>query len=79
MDFMAITLGVVASLRPAAAELIPARPPQKISTYKNLVLLVGTVTVSAMSYWAALTLLYHQPWFAGSTADSEQAGCFELA
>lgn len=76
---MAITLGVVASLRPAAAELAPARPPQKISTYKNFVLLVGTMTVSAMSYWAALTFLYHQPWFAGSTADSEQASGCKLA
>ena len=73
LDFVAITLGVVASLRPAAAELIPARPPQQISSCKNFVLLLESVAISVAFHWGCLAFLYHEPWFSGSTSANEQA------
>ncbi len=70
LDFVAITLGVVASLRPAAAELIPARPPQQISSCKNFVLLLE-VWPSLSHSTGAVWLSYI--WFSGSTGANEQA------
>jgi hypothetical protein len=73
LDFVAISLGVVASLRPAAAELIPARPPQQISSCKNFVLLLESVAISVAFHCGCLAVLYHEPWFSGSTSGNEQA------
>jgi len=73
LDFVAISLGVVASFRPAAAELIPARPPQQISSCKNFVLLLESVAISIAFHCGSLAVLYHEPWFRGSTSGNEQA------
>ncbi|DBA92220.1 TPA: hypothetical protein ACH3X1_015928 [Trebouxia sp. C0004] len=72
LDFVAISLGVVASLRPAAAELVPARPPQQISSCKNFVLLLESVAISVAFHCGCLAVLYHEPWFSGSTSGNEQ-------
>ncbi|KAA6424997.1 MAG: hypothetical protein FRX49_05171 [Trebouxia sp. A1-2] len=45
MDFMASSLGLVASLRPAAKQLQPKRPPQGLCLLMNYVLVLETVLV----------------------------------
>ena len=82
LDFVAITLGIVASLRPAAAELTPARPPQLLSSYRNGVLLIESLAISAAMFWGAMTFLKHQPWFEGGTGTnvdvSSQLACMQF-
>lgn len=63
LDFMALSLGIVASQRPAAKQLQPKRPPQGLCFLKNYVLVLETVLVSSASMAAVLILLTHQPWF----------------
>ena len=72
LDFMALSLGMVASLRPAAKQLQPKRPPQGLCFLKNYVLVVETVFVSSASMAAVLILLTHQPWFQGGTGQNIQ-------
>ena len=71
LDFMALSLGMVASLRPAAQQLQPKRPPQDLMSVKNCVLVLETLLVSAVSEVAVLVLLTHQPWFHGGTGQNE--------
>lgn len=72
MDFMASSLGLVASLRPAAKQLQPKRPPQGLCLLMNYVLVLETVLVSSASMAAVLILLTHQPWFQGSNGQNIQ-------
>ncbi len=67
IDVIAITLGFVATFKPAAAELTTERPPQQLSRHQSrATVAVGVLVVSAM-YWAAVSLLRHQAWFSEST------------
>ena len=70
LDFVAITLGVVASLRPPAPELTPHRPPQKLCTYKNCTLVFETVLCLAIQYWGLLCYLAAQPWYHGGNGSN---------
>lgn len=71
LDFMALSLGMVASLRPAAQQLQPKRPPQDLMSLKNCVLVLETLLVSAVSTVATLALLTHQSWFHGGTGQNK--------
>jgi len=72
LDFMALSLGMVASLRPAAKQLQPKCPPQGLCSLKNYVLVLETVLVSSASMAAVLVLLAHQPWFKGGNGQNIQ-------
>ena len=70
IDVIAITMGVVATFKPAAEELTKERPPQQLSRHQNRALVVvGVVVVSAM-FWATTSFLKHQAWFSESTGDT---------
>ena len=77
VDFMALSLGMVASLRPAARQLQPKRPPQGLLSLKNCILVLETLLVLAVSEIAVLTLLVHQPWFRGGNGQNRcvSEGC----
>lgn len=68
---MALSLGMVASLRPAAKQLQPRRPPQALLSLKNCVLVLATLLVSAVSEVAVLALLVKQPWFHGGNGQNK--------
>ncbi len=72
LDFMALSLGIVASQRPAAKQLQLKRPPQGLCFLKNYVLVLETVLVSSASMAAVLILLIHQPWFQGGNGQNIQ-------
>ncbi|DBA67665.1 TPA: hypothetical protein ACH3X2_001258 [Trebouxia sp. C0005] len=70
IDVIAITMGIVATFKPAAEELTKERPPQQLSRHQNRALVVvGVVVVSAM-FWATTSFLKHQAWFSESTGDT---------
>ena len=69
---MALSLGTVASLRPAAQQLQAKRPPQQLLCLKNCVLVFETVVVAAVSEAAVLAMLTSQPWFTGGTGQSHE-------
>ena len=66
-DFIALSLGVIASLRPASEQLLPVRPSQTLNHVKNMTLVSKTLVVSGFMYWACLHLLKSQSWFGAST------------
>ena len=72
---MALSLGMVASLRPAAHQLQPKRPPQALLSLKNCVLVLATLLVSAASEVAVLALLVNQPWFHEGNGQNKWVGC----
>lgn len=50
IDFVAISLGIVLSLRQAASELTLARPPQVLCTTRNFVTLVISILIPFTAY-----------------------------
>lgn len=70
IDVIAITMGYVATFKPAAAELTTKRPPQQLSQHQNRALVVVGVAVVSAMFWAATSLLHHQAWFSESTGDT---------
>ena len=50
IDFVAISLGVVMSLRQAATELTVQRPPQLLCTTRNVVMLLISLIVPSLAY-----------------------------
>ncbi len=70
IDVIAITMGFVATFKPAAAELTTERPPQQLSRHQNRALVVVGVTVVSAMFWAATSFLQHQAWFSASSGDT---------
>lgn len=70
IDVIAITMGFVATFKPAAAELTSERPPQQLSQHQNRVFVVVGVGVVSAMFWAATSFLQHQAWFSESTDDT---------
>ncbi|DBA84346.1 TPA: hypothetical protein ACH3X2_006236 [Trebouxia sp. C0005] len=66
-DFIALSLGVIASLRPASEQLLPVRPSQTLNHVKNMMLVFETLVISGLMYWACLHLLKIQSWVSTST------------
>lgn len=50
LDFVALSLGVVMSLRQAASELTVQRPPQVLCTIRNYAMLLLSVFIPSMAY-----------------------------
>lgn len=50
IDFVAISLGVVMSLRQAATELTVQRPPQLLCTVRNFIMLLISLIVPCTAY-----------------------------
>lgn len=57
LNFVAISLGVVMSLRPAATELTVQRPPQLLCTFRNFVMLLISVFITSMAYLGLMDYL----------------------
>ena len=70
LDVIAIVLGIVVTLRPAAAVLTVARPPQKLNRRENYArIALGLVTLSGMYAYLA-TFLKLQVWYRSSVGTS---------
>ena len=70
IDVIAISMGFVATFKPAAAELTIEQPPQQLSGHQNRALVVVAVVVVGVMFWAATFFLQHQAWFSESTGDT---------
>ena len=69
-DFVALSLGLAASVRPASDILTSGRPPQVLCTLKNYILLLLTMLISFAMYWGCLAWLTTRPWFKISNGTS---------
>lgn len=66
LDVIATVAGMVVTLRPAAAVLTLARPPQKLNRHENYAkIFVGLVVLSTM-YGCVAIFLKQQVWYRGS-------------
>ena len=71
-DFIALAIGVVATLRPSAALLFPQRRlPRLCHVYAYFAVLLAAAFWSAM-YSGVLELLEHQSWFSKGNGSEEQ-------
>lgn len=74
-DFVALSLGVVASARPSANRLFPTPPPSKLCRPINIILLFETQFVASMMYWGCIKLLLVQDWYKGGNGSSNYVRC----
>jgi len=70
LDFLALSLGLVSALRPAATQLQAQRPPQGLCTVKTAVLVLESILVFAASEAIVLHVMTKQPWFTGGTGQN---------
>ncbi len=78
IDVIAITMGFVATFKPAAAELTIEQPPQQLSRHQNRALVVVGIAVVSAMFWAATSFLQHQAWFSESTGDMSDVSHLSL-
>ena len=67
LDFMALSLGMVCSLRPANERLTPKHPAQLLCSSTNFIMLAATMALSASMYWACMAYMITQDWYTGGT------------
>ena len=72
LDFMALSLGLARSLRPASHRLTIQRPHQWLCMPRNFVIFTILVLVSAGMYAVFMWYLSIQPWFTGGNGSSHQ-------
>lgn len=70
-DFVALSLGVVASARPSADRLFPTPPPNTLCRPINFILLLETQFVASMMYWGCLEVLKTRDWYSGGNGSSD--------
>ncbi|DBB14077.1 TPA: hypothetical protein ACH3X3_001037 [Trebouxia sp. C0006] len=71
-DFIALAIGIAATLRPAASVLYPTRHlPSICGTYNWFALLFSALVIGVM-YVAIFPLLEHQSWYTGGNGDDAQ-------
>jgi len=70
LDFLALSLGLVSALRPAAKQLQAQRPPQGLCIVKTAVLVFESILVFAASEAIVLHVMTKQPWFTGGTGQN---------
>ncbi|KAL0028992.1 hypothetical protein WJX77_010388 [Trebouxia sp. C0004] len=63
IDFVAISLGIVMSLRQATTELTVQRPPQLLCTMRNFVMLLISLIVPSMAYLGLNKYLQRQTFW----------------
>lgn len=71
LDFMAISMGIVAGVRPAALLLQPGRPPRSLCTPKNYILVCETIFISCFIVFGCVRLLVSQPWYTGGNGQHD--------
>lgn len=72
LDFLALSLGLVSAIRPAASQLQAQRPPQGLCSLKTVVLVLETVAVFGASEAIVLHLMTDQPWYHGGTGQTKE-------
>ncbi len=68
IDFVAISLGIFATLRPASPFLFPDYGRCRLSHPRNYIQVAQTVLVTAIMYIVVTHLLYHESWFKGGNS-----------
>ena len=68
LDFMALSMGVVAAVRPASSLLQPLRPPRSLCTQRNYVLVCETMLIACIVVVGCTRLLESQSWYTGGTS-----------
>ena len=76
LDFMAISMGIVAGVRPGATLLQPVKPPQTLCTLKNYVLICETALIACIIVFGCARLLLSQLWYTGGNGQSDHVGGF---
>ncbi len=76
LDFMVLSLGIVATQRAAATQLQAKRPPQGLCCVKTAVLVLESILIFAVTQVVVLTLLTRQPWFTGTTGQNHEVKLF---
>lgn len=74
LDIMALLMGFVAAVRPAAIQLHPLRPPRSLCILKNYVLVCETMLIACAAVFGCTRLLVSQPWFTGGTSQVNHVG-----
>ena len=77
-DFIALAVGIVATLRPAATELFPVRRLPTLCSAYNCFALMLTVLLISVSYAGVFGALNHQSWYSGGNGGDAQV-MLELA
>ena len=70
LDWVALSLGLAASLRPAADGLTPTRPPDMLCTVNHFLHLLVMLLVSGCMYWGCSRWLVAQAWYRGGNGSS---------
>ena len=73
VDFVALSLGIVCSIRPARSQLTNGQPQLWLYTANNCILLTATVLLCAGMSVTACWFLTIQPWYTGGTGNSYKA------
>lgn len=68
---MALSMGIAACVRPAAASLVPLRPPQSLCCLKSFVLVLVTLGIATLIVFGCTYLLVKQPWYVGGTGQGD--------
>ena len=76
---MAISMGIVAGVRPAAPLLQPIRPPRRLCTVKNYVLVCETMLIACGNVFGCARLLLAQPWYAGGNGQHDNVSVLATA
>lgn len=70
LDFMALSMGIVAAVRPASPLLQPIRPPRSLCTLRNYVLVCETMLIACIVVFGCTRLLESQFWYTGGTGQA---------
>ena len=73
---MAISMGIVAGVRPGATLLQPVKPPSTLCILKNYVLICETVLIACIFVFGCVRLLLSQPWYTGGNGQADHVGGF---
>lgn len=71
-DFIALAIGIVAALRPAATALFPQRRLPRLCHFYAYFSTAAAGVWWAVMYVGVLELLHHQPWYTGGNGSSDQ-------
>ena len=70
LDFMALSMGILAAVRPASPLLQPVRPSRSLCTLKNYVLVCETMLIASITVFGCTRLLESQPWYTGGNSQA---------
>ena len=71
-DFIALTIGIIATLRPAGSVLFPNRRLPRLCHRYCWLAVALTAAVIVMMYAAAFNLLDRQLWYTGGNGDEAE-------